>query len=176
MVLDAENPVRWFSYTPEKDTTAKLESFGDLDPYVELFDASGDQIGSNDDNGEDRNFRLKNEFLAGETYYFKVCEYGQDDNGEGDGTQFQISFTECPEIMALEVVRHELKAVYLAGQEKVSPDVFVKATYSNGTEDRFSIKSKDQYENRVRGRVVSTDTKEEVSDYSTPGTYLYQIT
>ena len=176
VVLDAENPVRWFSYTPEKDTMAKLESFGDLDPYVELFDASGDQIGSNDDNGEDRNFRLKNEFLAGETYYFKVCEYGQDDNGEGDGTQFQISFTECPEITALEVVRHELKAVYLAGQEKVSPDVFVKATYSNGTEDHFSIKSKDKYENRVRGRVVSTDTKEEVSDYSTPGTYLYQIT
>ena len=170
VVLDAENPVRWFSYTPEKDTRAILESLGYADSRVELFDASGDRINEDDDGGEEQNFRLLDEFSVGETYYFKVHEVGYVYE-----SPFRVLFTECPEITALEVVSHKLKAVYLAEKETINPDVFVKATYSNGTEGSFSIKDRDSYGNRIKGRVVSTDTKEAVLDYSLPGTYLYQI-
>ena len=76
---------QYYSFTPSYTGKLQVESSGSSDTIVYLYDASGNQLASNDDGGTDRNFLLTYDVTAKSQYYIKVKYYGS--------TTGTISFT-----------------------------------------------------------------------------------
>ena len=68
-----------YSFTPEKDGTYTFFSKGNTDTYGNLYNADGDSIGYDDDNGYGLNFLMQQELTAGTRYYLGVKGYQSGD-------------------------------------------------------------------------------------------------
>ena len=69
-------------FTPEEDGLYIIESHDDLDTYGYLYDQDGNELTSNDDGGENYNFRIDWQLAAGALYRIGVRPYSGDSSGE----------------------------------------------------------------------------------------------
>jgi len=74
----------WFSVRPSETGFAIVESLGDIDTYMEAYDAYYNLISSNDDGGENLNAKLRVFAEPGKTYLFKLRGYSSDTSGPFD--------------------------------------------------------------------------------------------
>jgi uncharacterized repeat protein (TIGR02543 family) len=70
---------KFYSFTPSYNSKYRFESNGSLDTRVFVYNTSGTELASNDDGGENRNFKLDYDFIKDTTYYIKVNLYGSDE-------------------------------------------------------------------------------------------------
>ncbi len=66
----------YYQYTPTVSTYYRLYGCDTLDNRVKLFEANGNLLASDDDNGLDRQFELQHYLQAGDTYFIYVDLYG----------------------------------------------------------------------------------------------------
>ena len=71
----------WFSFRSTETGFLVVETFGDLDTYLEAYDSSRTLIGENDDGGEEYNAKLEIYTEPGNTYQIKLRCYDEDENG-----------------------------------------------------------------------------------------------
>ena len=72
--IDPGNDTDYFAVRLSESGTLTLYTTGSLDTKGELQSSSGSTLGSNDDGGSGRNFKIEREVSAG-TYYIKVESY-----------------------------------------------------------------------------------------------------
>jgi hypothetical protein len=93
--LHSEDDEDWFLITiPENSSRFILETSGDMDNYMELYDGdSHSRLARNDDGGEDGNARIEYSGEPGKTYIVKVQGY----DGEIGSYGFSVVFEAYPE-------------------------------------------------------------------------------
>lgn len=64
-----------FCFVPDVSGSYTLTSKSNEDTFVDLCDAGGNKLKSNDDDGENRNFSITYDFVAHTVYYFDVRYY-----------------------------------------------------------------------------------------------------
>ena len=64
-----------YTFVPSRSGTYTLTSNSSYDTIAYLYDSALSRIGSNDDDGEDRNFLLSHYLTAGSVYYYEVKFY-----------------------------------------------------------------------------------------------------
>ncbi|MBR3975680.1 MAG: RICIN domain-containing protein [Clostridia bacterium] len=69
------NQEYYYTFTPSSCGEYTFESTGSLDSRVYVYDSSWTQLGYNDDDGTDYNFKLKINLTSGTKYYIKVRAY-----------------------------------------------------------------------------------------------------
>lgn len=79
--IDFANQENYYTFTPAINCTCVIYSTGDEDTRVYLYNSSGTELANNNDGGEDNNFRLQYDLVAGTTYYFKVEYYNSSRTG-----------------------------------------------------------------------------------------------
>lgn len=72
---------RYFIFSPSSNMTVRFYSQGSVDTYGYLYDADLNQLSSNDDGGENRNFELTYDLTAGKTYIFSCRLYSSSNTG-----------------------------------------------------------------------------------------------
>ena len=79
--ITSENSSQYYSFTPTQSGYYVFTSWSkDLDPLAEIFNSSGNYLGSDDDSGEGSNFKLVYYLNSGSKYYFSAGFYS---NGTG---------------------------------------------------------------------------------------------
>ncbi len=87
---DEESPYGlYYKFTPTETAHYAIYSYDivsdtediAVDPRAWMFDAYHDEVGYNDDDGEDVNFRLEALLEAGKTYYLKIYLYDKEARG-----------------------------------------------------------------------------------------------
>ena len=72
----------YFSFTPTTAGVYAFRSESNEDTYGRLYDSDMNLINSDDDGGNDVNFRIVNELSAGETYYYGASYLNHSNTGE----------------------------------------------------------------------------------------------
>ena len=75
------NVVSAYRFIPAEDADIVFTSMSDNDTYGYLYDANGYQIDSDDDNGDNGNFRIVYHLTAGQTYYLGCRYYSSYNSG-----------------------------------------------------------------------------------------------
>lgn len=73
--------IKYYTYTPRVSGKYVIYSTGNEDTRVYLYDSHGAQLASNDDGGENRNFRLEYYMTVGTEYTFAVQYYSSSTTG-----------------------------------------------------------------------------------------------
>jgi hypothetical protein len=82
--IHAANDEDFFLLAPEKDGMLNMETTGELDTYMELYNAgSRVKLGDDDDSGSDVNARIRYGVQAGSRYVVKVRGYSGDTGNYG---------------------------------------------------------------------------------------------
>jgi hypothetical protein len=72
----------FFLFTPDRDGALVMETTGDIDTYLEFYEAgSRNALASNDDGGSGNNARIRHNVRAGNRYIAKVRGYDNDITG-----------------------------------------------------------------------------------------------
>ena len=94
--IDEGGALQYFKFTPSVSATYAFTSLANSDDtYGYLFDENGNQLASDDDGGDDRNFKVSYAFTATNTYYFAAKYYDTNKTGSFDvelGRQYAISY------------------------------------------------------------------------------------
>ena len=77
----SEGAELWYSIRHTTDSFVVVETFGELDTYLEVYDSSREFIAENDDGGDDYNARIEMFIRAGITYFFKLRGYDDYESG-----------------------------------------------------------------------------------------------
>lgn len=124
----------YLSFTPAETGIYQLTSYASSDTVAVLFDAGGNQIGYNDDGGEDMNFALSAVLTAGKTYTYGVAFY----SGSSGTMDIQLSFLGAVELQELTLnvpatatITDDLPIAYFTFTPTVS-DNYLFAASSNG--------------------------------------------
>ena len=72
---------QWFTVTLSEAGMVNVETSGDTDTYLEVYDASFSYIDGNDDGGEGYNARLEIFGEAGKSYLYKLSGYSDEESG-----------------------------------------------------------------------------------------------
>lgn len=70
--IDFASQEYYYTFTPTANGDYTIESWGDLDTKVYVYNSSWTELGNNDDDGDESNFMLKLNLTAGTKYYIKV--------------------------------------------------------------------------------------------------------
>lgn len=73
--INCPNAGVYYAFVPNADTGYRIMSESNEDTCMDLFDANGNLIASDDDSGDGTNFLLTFNFTANETYYIYVRYY-----------------------------------------------------------------------------------------------------
>ncbi|MGM9552706.1 MAG: Ig domain-containing protein [Faecousia sp.] len=84
VVIDENQKVGYFKFTPEEDGWYALYSVSEGDTFCSLYNATGSQLAYNNNNGDNSNFRVEYKMTAGETYVYKVEYYYSSTTGSFD--------------------------------------------------------------------------------------------
>lgn len=79
--INPAGDIDFFKFTPAQSGSYSFTTISDHDTYGYLFDASGNQLRENDDDGIDTNFLITQPLQAGQTYYIKVRMYSSEQIG-----------------------------------------------------------------------------------------------
>jgi hypothetical protein len=71
----------WYSVRPANSGSITVETTGSTDTYMHAYNASGAELTSDDDSGQDYNARITISVSANQTYYFKVRGYSSSTSG-----------------------------------------------------------------------------------------------
>ena len=74
----APDHCRYYTITPSYTRKYRIESTGSIDSKVTIYNASGTELTSDDDTGNENNFSLNYTFQSGQKYYIKIHAYGED--------------------------------------------------------------------------------------------------
>lgn len=81
----------YFEFVPKLSGEYRFYSKGNCDTYGCLYDSDKSRLASDDDSGENSNFKITCNLNAGETYYIAVKNYN------GTGTFVLVTETDCAE-------------------------------------------------------------------------------
>lgn len=70
--INAADPSDWYSFTPVETGLYDIFTTSDVDTYGQLYSSDLSLLQSNDDSGDDFNFKISAELQAGSTYYIRV--------------------------------------------------------------------------------------------------------
>ena len=114
-----EGEEQWFSVRPAQAGLVVVETSGETDTYLEVFDASRTLISENDDGGEEYNAKLEIIAEAGRTYLYKLRCYDEDESGP-----------------------YQIRAVFSSiSAMELRPGAWVQGTLREGEEQWFSVRS-----------------------------------
>jgi hypothetical protein len=75
--IHTENDEDFFLLAPDKEGALIMETLGDMDTYMELYDAdTGEKLNDDDDGGSDTNARIRHSVRSGGRYIAKIRGYG----------------------------------------------------------------------------------------------------
>ena len=80
-VISSGGETKYYTFTPTTSGTYVIYSIGSEDTKVYLYNASGTELDSDDDDGDSNNFRLEYDLTAGITYTFGVRYYNASKTG-----------------------------------------------------------------------------------------------
>lgn len=72
VIIDDTDVSKYFKFTPSQSGSLTFYSTGSCDPFGRLLDSNMTELAYNDDNGEDRNFRISYNVNARETYVLQI--------------------------------------------------------------------------------------------------------
>lgn len=72
VIIENTNVSKYFKFTPSQSGSLTFYSTGSCDTFGELYDSDMTELAYNDDNEEDRNFRISYNVNAGETYVLQI--------------------------------------------------------------------------------------------------------
>lgn len=81
VIIKNTNVSKYFKFTPSQSGSLTFYSTGSSDTFGRLYDSDMTELKYNDDNGEDRNFRIRYNVNAGETYVLQIGAYDSSDEG-----------------------------------------------------------------------------------------------
>lgn len=79
MIIEDTNVSKCFKFTPSQSGSLTFYSTGSSDTLGRLLDSNMTELAYNDDNGEDRNFRISYNVNAGETYVLQIGAFDSSD-------------------------------------------------------------------------------------------------
>lgn len=85
--IDEEGDEDWFTFALAAQTTVEIETTGDADTYGSLYDAAGQRLEIDDDDGPGANFRIARTLGSGR-YYVRV------ERGSGEEESYSLSLEE----------------------------------------------------------------------------------
>ena len=100
-VLDGDADVDWFVFIAGTGDLHRIETRGETDTKCSLFDADGNSLSSNDDDGDGLNCRMDEALTGGSDYYVMVEHFSA--SGTGNYTlyvEILSSLTVAPELSA----------------------------------------------------------------------------
>ena len=95
VIIEDTDVSKYFKFTPSQSGSLTFYSTGSSDTVGRLYDSDMTELAYNDDNGEDRNFRISYNVNAGETYVLQIGAYGSSDEA------FNVTFNFEPNKEAL---------------------------------------------------------------------------
>lgn len=95
VIIEDTGVRKYFKFTPSQSGSLTFYSTGSSDTFGELYDSDMTLLEYNDDNGEDRNFRISYNVNAGETYVLQIGAYDSSDEA------FNVTFNFEPNKEAL---------------------------------------------------------------------------
>ena len=72
VIIEDSDVSKYFKFTPSQSGSLTFYSTGSCDPFGRLLDSNMTELAYNDDNGEDRNFRISYNVNARETYVLQI--------------------------------------------------------------------------------------------------------
>lgn len=72
VIIEDTDVSKYFKFTPSQSGSLTFYSTGSCDPFGRLYDSDMTELAYNDDNGEDRNFRISYNVNARETYVLQI--------------------------------------------------------------------------------------------------------
>lgn len=81
VTISIPGTVRYFRFTPASTMGLRLDSEGSCDTKIAIYDADGNQLASDDDSGENRNFLLDYRFRYNTPYYIGVKMWSSSSTG-----------------------------------------------------------------------------------------------
>lgn len=72
VIIEDTDVSKYFKFTPSQSGSLTFYSTGSSDPFGRLLDSNMTELAYNDDNGEDRNFRISYNVNARETYVLQI--------------------------------------------------------------------------------------------------------
>ena len=108
-----EKTIVKLAFTPEEDGAYSFYSTGYEDTYGYLYDQSGVEITSNDDGGENTNFRISYQLMANTTYYWGVRYYSNSNSGHISVT-LEKFVTTVPKVEVVTTVPDEIDNAFSA--------------------------------------------------------------
>lgn len=79
VIIENTNVSKYFKFTPSQSGSLTFYSTGSCDTFGELYDSDMTELAYNDDNGEDRNFRISYNVNARETYVLQIGAFNSSD-------------------------------------------------------------------------------------------------
>jgi len=81
--LEESGDQDFFLLVPDKNGQLTMETVGNIDTFMELYDLeTGERLADDDDSGENYNARIRHTVQAGKRYIVKVRGFESGDNGE----------------------------------------------------------------------------------------------
>jgi hypothetical protein len=150
--IHVENDEDFFLLTADRDGNLTMETAGDMDTYMELYNAeSGRKPDEDDDGGSDTNARIRHQARSGDRYIAKVRGYGSDTGSYG----FRAWITETARMTPDEYENDD----NADSAKDISPGTPQQHTFTTGDDAdwvKFRISQAGRYTIRTRG-VNSTD-------------------
>lgn len=95
VIIEDTDVRKYFKFTPSQSGSLTFYSTGSSDTVGGLYDSDMTELAYNDDNGEDRNFRISYNVNAGETYVLQIGAFNSSDEA------FSVTFNFEPNKEAL---------------------------------------------------------------------------
>lgn len=95
VIIEDTDVSKYFKFTPSQSGSLTFYSTGSCDPFGRLLDSNMTELAYNDDNGEDRNFRISYNVNARETYVLQIGAFISSDEA------FNVTFNFEPNKEAL---------------------------------------------------------------------------
>lgn len=130
VIIEDTDVRKYFKFTPSQSGSLTFYSTGSRDTVGRLYDSYMTELEYNDDNGEDRNFRISYNVNAGETYVLQIGVYESDSSDEA----FNVTFNFEPNKEALlgdvngdgeiTIVDATIIQKYIVGQTTLDDETF----------------------------------------------------
>lgn len=90
VIIEDTDVSKYFKFTPSQSGSLTFYSTGSRDTVGRLLDSDMTELAYNDDNGEDRNFRISYNVNAGETYVLQIGVFEYDSSDEAFNVTFNF--------------------------------------------------------------------------------------
>lgn len=144
----------YYSFTPTANAIYAINSIGDVDTIVHLYNASGEEFITDDNGGNNSNFRLEYSLIAGTTYYYGVAFKDTATTGTLSimfGTVYTVKTNNLLQLMA----------------SAIQPESGITTTWVSSNEEIATVNENGVVTGKSRGniQITATDSNNNVSIY-----------